>query len=89
MWGRIFFCMSVELFVDQKCYDLVHDMILKWKTNFLWKWALFVIDLSISLSIYPSFPFTHMICVESCILVMIYLPSFSHILDESSTKEKQ
>jgi hypothetical protein len=81
--------MSVELFIDQKCYvsSSWHDI--EVEDQLLVKVALFVIDLSLYLSIYPSFPFTHMICVESCILMMIYLPSFSHILHESSTKEKQ
>ncbi len=76
MWGRIFFRMSVELFVYQKCYDLVHDMILKWKTNFLWKWHyLWLIYLSLYLSIHLFPSHTWSVLKVAFLWWSIFLPS--------------
>ncbi len=60
------FCMIVELFIDQKCYESSswHDM--EVEAQLLVKVALFVIDLSIYLSIFSLH--THDLCwkLHSC-----------------------
>jgi hypothetical protein len=77
--------MSVELFTDQKCYvsSSWHDI--EVEDQLLVKVALFVIYLSIYL--FPSHTWSVSWKLHSC--DDLYLPSFSHILDESSAKEKQ